>query len=98
MKYFVSLTQFMSTCDFDGVDIDWEYLRADDRSGRPEEFDNFNTFLKNLKATLKRAGGRDGLSITLPASYWYLQHFDIQKIKASVDFFNIIGTYDLHGI
>ncbi|BCS04193.1 glycoside hydrolase family 18 protein [Aspergillus luchuensis] len=95
-KFFNSLTKFMSTYDLDGVDIDWEYPAADDRSGRPEDFDNFPKFLKNLKAALKRTGGRDGLSITLPASFWYLQHFDIGNMKKSVDFFNIM-TYDLHG-
>ncbi|CAG8171739.1 unnamed protein product [Penicillium salamii] len=95
-KFFDSLTKFMVKYDFDGVDIDWEYPEADDRSGRPEDFANFSKFLKNLKARLKRTGGRDGLSITLPASFWYLQHFDIQNMKKSVDFFNIM-TYDLHG-
>lgn len=95
-KSFDSLTKFMSTYDLDGVDIDWEYPAADDRSGRPEDFDNFPKFLKNLKAALKRTGGRDGLSITLPASFWYLQHFDIQNMSKSVEFFNIM-TYDLHG-
>jgi chitinase len=86
----------MSTYNFDGVDVDWEYPEADDRSGRPEDFANFSSFLKNLKAALKQSGGRDGLSITLPASYWYLQHFDIRNMKKSVDFFNIM-SYDLHG-
>ncbi|CAG8061960.1 unnamed protein product [Penicillium olsonii] len=96
MKFFSSLTKFLFKYDFDGVDIDWEYPGADDRGGRPQDFTNFPRFLKNLKDALKRTGGRDGLSITLPASFWYLQHFDIQNMKKSVDFFNIM-TYDLHG-
>jgi chitinase len=50
----------------------------------------------NLKAELKHTGGLGGLSITSPASYWYLQHFDMVKLKKSVDFFNIM-SYDLHG-
>lgn len=41
-----SLISFMSTYDFDGVDIDWEYPVADDRSGRPEDFENFPRFIR----------------------------------------------------
>ncbi|THX63759.1 glycoside hydrolase, partial [Aureobasidium pullulans] len=94
--FFKSLISFMSTYDFDGVDIDWEYPAADDRSGRPEDFDNFPSFICRLKESLKYADGRNGLSITLPASYWYLQHFDIKKLVNDVDWFNIM-SYDLHG-
>ncbi|KAH2843082.1 hypothetical protein KXW36_000311, partial [Aspergillus fumigatus] len=74
----------------------WEYPVATDRSGRPEDFKNFPKFLANLKKSLKASGGRDGLSVTLPASYWYLQHFDIVELVKHVDFFNMM-TYDLHG-
>jgi hypothetical protein len=50
-----------------------------------------------LKSALDTsAGGRNGLSVTLPVSYRYLQHFDLAKLQASVDFFNIM-SYDLHG-
>ena len=53
--------------------------------------------MRNLKSALDTsAGGCNGLSLTLPAAYWYLQHFDIIKLQDSVDFFNIM-TYDLHG-
>jgi len=88
-KFIKSLTSFMATYGFDGVDIDWEYPGADDRSGREEDFANLPTFMKNLKAGMKATGGRDGLTITLPASYWYLQHFDIKKLANTVDWFNM---------
>ncbi|KAH8698404.1 hypothetical protein BGW36DRAFT_357942 [Talaromyces proteolyticus] len=94
--FFRSLTKFMATYNFDGIDIDWEYPSASDRSGRPEDFKNFPKFMKNLKAALKATGGRDGLSMTLPASYWYLKHFDIKHLVQHIDFFNIM-TYDMHG-
>lgn len=95
-KFFKSLVSFMSTYDFDGVDLDWEYPEADDRSGRPEDYENFPKFLANLKSTLDKTPGRNELSITLPASYWYLQHFDLKKLGKHVTFFNIM-TYDMHG-
>ncbi|KAL4875746.1 hypothetical protein BJY04DRAFT_223740 [Aspergillus karnatakaensis] len=94
--FFRSLISFMSTYDFDGIDLDWEYPVADDRSGRPEDYKNFPSFIANLKKALKASGGRDGLTLTLPASFWYLQHFDIVKLQDNVDFFNIM-SYDLHG-
>jgi GH18 family chitinase len=52
--------------------------------------------MANLKKALKASRGRDSLSITLPASYWYLQHFNIAKLEGSVNFFNIM-SYNLHG-
>ncbi|EWZ28763.1 hypothetical protein FOZG_17475 [Fusarium oxysporum Fo47] len=91
-----SLISFISTYDFDGVDIDWEYPAADDREGREEDFDNLPKFLSKIKSALKQSGGRSGLSIAIPASYWYLQHFDLEKISKYVDHFNVM-TYDLHG-
>lgn len=95
--FFSSLISFMSTYNFDGVDIDWEYPGADDRSGRASDFANFPSLVKNLKAALLSSGGRSGLSVTLPVSYWYLQHFDIARLELWVDFFNIM-SYDLHGL
>lgn len=37
-----------------------------------------------------------GLSVTLPTSYWYLQHFDMEGMAKLVDWFNLM-SYDLHG-
>ena len=34
-------------------------------------------------------------SITIPISYWYLQHFDLLKIELAVDWFNTM-FYDLY--
>ncbi|KAK2739878.1 Killer toxin subunits alpha/beta 4 [Colletotrichum kahawae] len=64
--FFKSLISMMSTYDFDGVDLDWEYPVAEDRSGREEDFENFPKFLANLKKALKSTGGRnEGICSTL---------------------------------
>ncbi|MAD84853.1 MAG: hypothetical protein CL912_17990 [Deltaproteobacteria bacterium] len=42
-------------------------------------------------------GTKYGITITLPTSYWYLQHFDLPELQSSVDWFNIMA-YDLHGV
>ncbi|RYP74296.1 hypothetical protein DL771_003117 [Monosporascus sp. 5C6A] len=91
-----SLIRMMNTFGLDGVNIDWEYPVAPDRSGRREDFDNFVTFLDRLRQRLGHEGLRKGISLTLPSSYWYLQHFDIQNLERSVDWFNIM-SYDIHG-
>ncbi|DAA74181.1 TPA_exp: putative Class V chitinase [Trichophyton benhamiae CBS 112371] len=94
--FFESLITFMLNNGFDGVDIDWEYPVADDRAGQPEDFKNFVTFLRRLRRRLNQTGRKFGLSITLPASYWYLRGFDIVNLEPHVDWFNVM-TYDIHG-
>jgi chitinase len=88
--FFRSLTAFLFKHDFDGVDLDWEYPAAEDRGGIPEDFDNFVTMLQRLRAHLNGSGKKFGLSITLPASYWYLRGFDIVNLEPHLDFFNVM--------
>ncbi|PWY74466.1 glycoside hydrolase [Aspergillus sclerotioniger CBS 115572] len=92
--FFTSLIRFMHTFHFSGVDIDWEYPVAADRNGRAEDYTNYPIFLANLKAVLDDYNF--GLSITLPPSDRYLQHYDLASIEPSVDWFNFM-SYDLHG-
>ncbi|GFF87212.1 chitotriosidase-1 [Aspergillus udagawae] len=94
--FFSSLISFLQTWGFDGVDIDWEYPVATERSGKPQDFQNYVSFLKNLRSALGGSGHNYGLTITVPSSYWYMQHFDIVAIEKVVDWFNVM-TYDLHG-
>ncbi|GIJ91973.1 hypothetical protein Asppvi_010948 [Aspergillus pseudoviridinutans] len=95
-KFFDSLISFMETYGFDGVDIDWEYPVAEERSGKPADYQNYPAFLRNLRNALSSTGHKYGLSITIPSSYWYLQHFDIVEIEKTIDWFNMM-SYDLHG-
>jgi GH18 family chitinase len=41
--------------------------------------------MENLRKALDGTGGRNTLSITLPASYWYLQHFDFSKVGMGIE-------------
>lgn len=90
-KFFASLIAFMSNYGFDGVDIDWEYPVAPERSGRPADYQNYPVFLRNLRSAFHAAGKNWGVTITMPSSFWYLQHFDIVKLEAVVDWFNMMG-------
>jgi chitinase len=85
--------KFMDTYGFDGVDLDWEYPGADDRGGSSQDTANYVTLAKEMRAAF---GSKYGLSMTLPTSYWYLQHFDLKGIVDSLDWFNLM-SYDLHG-
>lgn len=89
-----SLSRMMNKYDFDGVDIDWEYPVAKDRHGKPEDYKNIVTFMKKLRQSMSQQ--RKGVSMALPASYWYLQQFDIAALEETVDWFNLM-TYDMHG-
>lgn len=89
-----SLINFMDNYGFDGADIDWEYPGAEDRGGRPEDTENFVDLCREMKAAF---GRRYGLSVTLPASFWYLRHFDVAAMEPHVDWLNVM-TYDIHGV
>lgn len=89
-KFIDGLTKFMDTYGFDGVDLDWEYPAADDRGGKSEDRGNYVQLAKELRAAF---GNKHGISMTLPTSYWYLQHFDLAGIQDSLDWFNLMA-YD----
>jgi chitinase len=63
-SFITSLLSFMTTYGFDGVDIDWEYPVAPERSGQPADYKNYVSFLTNLKSALGSNGHNYGLSIT----------------------------------
>ncbi|KAF4772862.1 putative glycosyl hydrolase family 18 [Colletotrichum scovillei] len=92
-RFISGLIDFMEHYGFDGVDLDWEYPQADDRGGVTADKKNYALLTKELRAAF---GSRYGISMTLPTSYWYLQHFDLASIAADVDWFNFMA-YDLHG-
>ncbi|KAI8207622.1 hypothetical protein K4K54_004854 [Colletotrichum sp. SAR 10_86] len=94
--FFESLIAFLYMYDFDGVDFDWEYPVADDRGGIPEDFDNYANMLRRLRKRLDATGRKFGMSMAIPASYWYLRGFNLKDLEPSLDYFNIM-TYDIHG-
>ncbi|KAH6658131.1 glycoside hydrolase superfamily [Truncatella angustata] len=93
-KFINGLISFMEHYGFDGVDLDWEYPQADDRGGLTADKANYVSLVKELRAAF---GTGYGISMTLPTSYWYLQHFDLSAIQSNVDWFNFMA-YDLHGV
>ncbi|OJD14111.1 hypothetical protein AJ78_05511 [Emergomyces pasteurianus Ep9510] len=88
-----SVIDFMKKYGFDGIDIDWEYPVADDRGGAKDDFETYVQLLKELRSAL---GEKYGITVALPASYWYLRGFDLKGMAEYVDWFNVMA-YDIHG-
>ncbi|TEY30754.1 hypothetical protein BOTCAL_0847g00030 [Botryotinia calthae] len=93
-SFISQLKQFMDTYGFDGVDLDWEYPQADDRGGQSGDTANYVSLVKEMRAFF---GSKYGITVTLPTSFWYLQHFDLPGMQSSIDWFNLM-SYDLHGV
>ena len=93
-----SVADVLETYELDGVDWDWEYPDEPDIPGIPAgtEADSTNYYvtLVQLKALLDGTGRT--ISLTAPASFWYLQAFPIKAMSAVVDYI-VYMTYDLHG-
>ncbi|GAB7352155.1 hypothetical protein MBLNU459_g2641t2 [Dothideomycetes sp. NU459] len=89
-----SLTNFMVTYGFDGVDLDWEYPAADDRGGVTADTANYVSLVREMRSAF---GTKYGISATIPSSFWYMQHFDINSMQAYLNWFNFM-SYDIHGV
>lgn len=92
-----NVIKFLTHYDLDGIDWDWEYPDEPDIPGIPSgsqaESIGFFLFLDELK---KKMPFGKTVSVTAPASFWYLQHFPIQALSLVVDYI-VYMTYDLHG-
>jgi chitinase len=89
-KFISGLMNFMNEYGFDGVDLDWEYPQADDRGGSQGDKDNYVALVAQMRSAF---GSKYGITVTLPTSYWYLQHFDLVGLQPNVDWFNLM-SYD----
>ncbi|ATY65223.1 class V chitinase [Cordyceps militaris] len=96
-KLIDNVVKFLTDNDLDGVDWDWEYPDEPDIPGIPpgtlDDQVGFYLFFQQLR---KKMPEGKTVSVTAPASYWYLQHFPIQGISLVVDYI-VLMTYDLHG-
>ncbi|PWY70845.1 hypothetical protein BO94DRAFT_609121, partial [Aspergillus sclerotioniger CBS 115572] len=92
-----NVVDFLEEWDLDGVDFDWEYPDEPDIPGIPAgttaDSTNYYLTLAVLKATMPVG---KTVSITAPASFWYLERFPIEAISSAVDYI-VYMTYDLHG-
>ena len=99
-KVFVdSAVAFVRRHDLDGFDVDWEYpgMVGDGNVFRPEDKENFTALMAELRAALDEEGKAMKrhllLTFAAGASSEFLEHTEMAKVQASVDFVNLM-TYD----
>jgi chitinase len=94
-----SAIAFVRRHDLDGFDVDWEYpgLRGNGNVHRPEDKENFTALMAELRAALDAEGKvrKRPLLLTFAAgaSTAFIEHTEMAKVQASVDFVNLM-TYD----
>jgi len=89
-RFVSQLIEFCRTNDYDGVDLDWEFV-----SNETEEA-NFILFVEALGAALKAQAPPLLLTAAVPSGNYYGRWIDYERLA---DDFDLIGfmTYDYHG-
>ncbi|KAL3809554.1 hypothetical protein ACHAXA_001828 [Cyclostephanos tholiformis] len=85
---------------FDGIDIDWEYPGYVDHSGTPQDRDNFNLLLSDVRSALDELGAQTGkfygLTAALPCGPDHIANMDISHVSGTLSQLNLM-SYDFHG-
>lgn len=82
-----NVVRFCKDNGYDGIDLDWEYPKANDR-------ENFVALVKELREAFDQ-NGIEIISAALPSSDWN-NGYDIASLKDHMDWFGIM-TYDFSG-
>ncbi|KAG9073679.1 Endochitinase 1, partial [Ceratobasidium sp. 370] len=87
--------------EFDGIDIDWEFVGDPVRGGSSSDKGNFNSLVQELRAaahTEAASSGKKELILTMaaPAGPDHISAIDPKTIAKSIDWFNLM-TYDFYG-
>jgi len=98
-RFVASAIAFAHRHDLDGLDVDWEYpgLPGDDNPHRAEDRENFTSLMRELRAALDAEGLARGRHLLLTCAVGafprFLEHTEMEKVGAVVDFVNLM-TYD----
>ncbi|KAL7548413.1 hypothetical protein ACHAWF_011704, partial [Thalassiosira exigua] len=93
-------TELISDYGFDGIDIDWEYPGYADHSGTPDDKENFNLLLDDVRNALDELGLEHGkyykLTAALPCGPQHMANIDIHHVSSRLDELNLM-SYDFGG-
>lgn len=88
-NFIQSAVQFCNKHKFDGIDIDWEYPRIQDKQ-------NFTLLLKELSHACKKNAHNLVISIAGPVNFAKIDRIDLKSISPFIDWINVMA-YDFHG-
>ncbi|KAF9455396.1 glycosyl hydrolases family 18-domain-containing protein [Collybia nuda] len=96
-----SAIKFARRLEFDGVDIDWEFIGDPTRGGKSADRANFSALVREMRAAMQAeasSSGKKELMITMaaPAGPDDFKNIDAKTISDYVDWINIM-TYDFYG-
>ena len=101
-RFIDSAVAFLKRYDLDGLDIDWEYpaQKGMNNTYRPEDRENSTALLAETRAALdeagKAAGNRYLLTMATQAADEWLEHTEMAKAQAFLDYINLMA-YDQFG-
>jgi len=92
--------RYCDTFQWDGVDLDWEYPGAVDRSCGPADVANFQSLLSEFRTAIQQHAKQTGktllLTLAAPAAPANIANFKPGASAAFVDWINLM-SYDFHG-
>ena len=100
-QFIQSAIDFIGHYDLDGLDIDWEYpgMPGAGHAFRPEDGQNFNILLKELRARFNKESATTGrkllLSIAAGAEDDYIAHTGMAEAQKYLDTVNLMA-YDYY--
>lgn len=89
------MVNFLKKYNLDRIDLVWEYPNAPDIPNIPvDDKNDGKRYLELLKLIKFKLPSRKTLSITIPASYWYLKNFPIKDMQKHIDY-QVYMAYDM---
>lgn len=89
-KFITQVLRFCQKNNYDGVDIDWEYV------SNPTEQKNFVFLSKELSTALKAQNPPLALTMAVPSSHFWGRWINYEEVSDYYDFISFM-TYDFHG-